>query len=295
MHKILTSLPRRELKEFVRVFAERDVVCGVEGFCQSDIASLEHIISFDFADLSTLHYNSGHSKLVPRIHFVGSQTAASGYAHFTGRHNGFGIFLKPFACWQLFRIPPAVFANENGHGADLLGKDIEVLWHRLAEKQSFKERIEVAEDYLLPLAVNALPSTTIMQTARHISRNHGAVKIPDLAEGSSLSLRQYERRFTAEFGFGPKLFARMTRFQIALDAKRRAPNESWMNIAHRSGYFDQMHMVRDFRSLSAGTPSEVLVQAGDFQPWSLSTPEQPYYFPEIRPARALRDRRRKRR
>ena len=143
MHKIQTALPRRELKEFVRVFAQRDVACTGDGFKQFDIASLEHILSFDFGDLSTLHYTNGQSKLVPRIHVVGSQISASSYAHFQGCHDGFGIFLKPLASWQLFRLPPAVFANENGDGNELLGNGIGTLWLRLAEKHTFQERIQV--------------------------------------------------------------------------------------------------------------------------------------------------------
>ncbi len=279
MHTIQTALPRWELKEFVRVFGQRDVSCFGEGFRQYDIASLEHILSFDFGNLSTLHYTNGHSKLVPRIHVVGSQTAASSYAHFTGRHNGFGIFLKPLASWQLFRIPPAVFANENGDGRDLLGHGIDRLWLRLAEKNTFQERIQVAEDYLLPFARNALTKTSVMETAQHAYLRNGAVKIQDLANHSSLSLRQYERRFVTEIGFTPKLFARITRFQRALDIKRIAPRRSWMSVAHELGYFDQMHMVRDFQCLSGNAPSDLLQRIGDYQPWSLASPSRPYDFP----------------
>ena len=35
---------------------------------------------------------------------------------------------------------------------------------------------------------------------------------------------------------------------MALDKKRMAPDRSWMSVAHQLGYFDQMHMIRDFRA-----------------------------------------------
>jgi hypothetical protein len=160
--------------------------------------------------------------------------SASNFAHFTGRHHGFGIFLKPLASWQLFRIPPAVFGNENGHGSDLLGNGIENLWLRLAEKNTFQQRIQVAEDYLLPFARNALKRTTVMETAHHAYCRNGAVRVQDLAAASSLSLRQYERRFVTEIGFTPKLFSRIARFQTALDTKRISPQRSWMRIPMNS-------------------------------------------------------------
>ena len=278
MREIQTATPRAELRRFVRVFAQRDVFC-TEELTQTDTASLEHILAFGFGDTARIDYKDGTSKLVPPIHVVGSQTTPKGCAHFVGRHLGFGIFLKPFALWQLFRIPPAEISDENGEGTDLLGKGLHTLWLRLSECRSFRERIHTAEEYLLPFAINATPKTRVLKTAQYVYRNNGSVRIEDLANHSGLSLRQYERRFAAEIGFTPKLFARITRFQMALDTKRGAPGRSWMNIAHQLGYFDQMHMVRDFQSLGGTLPGAILTQIGDYQPWSLAPQDRPYNFP----------------
>ena len=278
MRTIQIAIPRRELREFVRVFAQRDIACTSEGFSQPDTASLEHILAFEFGDAARVDYTNGQSKLIPRMHVVGSQTSPTGCAYFTGRHDGFGIFLKPLASWQLFRIPPAAFANDNGDGRDIIGNGIHTLWLKLAERNTFQQRIQVAEEYLLPFAINALRQTTVMQTAQYTYRHDGAVRIKELAEHSGLSIRQYERRFVTEIGFTPKLFARITRFQMALDKKRMAPDRSWMSVAHQLGYFDQMHMIRDFQSLSGSTPSEVFQQSGDYQPWSLASPESPHHL-----------------
>jgi hypothetical protein len=149
--------PATNSRSLFAFFAQRDISCVGEGFRQSDLASLEHILGFDFGDLSTLHNVKGESKFVPRVHFVGSQTAASGYAHYKGRHLGFGIFLKPLASWQLFRVPPSVVANEDGDGRDLLGKGLDILWHRLAEKNTFHERILIAEEFYCPLQTKRCP------------------------------------------------------------------------------------------------------------------------------------------
>jgi transcriptional regulator GlxA family with amidase domain len=175
--------------------------------------------------------------------------------------------------WQLFRIPLNTVANENGDGKDLLGDSVHILWLKLAECRTFSERIRVAEEYLLPFAIRATPRSLVMKTAQYMSREHGAVRIEELAYSSGLSLRHYERRFAEEIGFTPKLFARITRFQTAIDQKRLAPSQSWLTVAHRLGYFDQMHMIRDFQNLGGNLPSEIFEQIGDLQPWSLA-PDQ---------------------
>jgi len=118
-----------------------------------------------------------------------------------------------------------------------------------------------------------------MKTAEYTYRRNGAIRIDELANHSGPSLRQFERRFVTDIGFTPKLLARITRFQMALDTKRRVPARSWMSVAHQLGYFDQMHMIRDFQSLSGSTPGEVLQQSGACQPWSLALPMVPCHLP----------------
>ena len=135
------------------------------------------------------------------------------------------------------------------------------------EERSLLLRIFTAEKHLLPFAIKAAPKTLVLKTAHFVYGNNGAARIEDLAHQSGLSLRQYERRFSTAIGITPKLFARIARFQLAVDMKRGAPRQSWMNIAHQLGYFDQMHTVRDFQSLGRTLPGKILTQIGDYQPW----------------------------
>jgi AraC-like DNA-binding protein len=58
----------------------------------------------------------------------------------------------------------------------------------------------------------------------------------------------------------PKLFARIARFEAALDTKARSATKSWTEVAHEFGYCDQMHMVHDFGEFTDKTPTETLLQ-----------------------------------
>jgi hypothetical protein len=205
MRTIQTATPRPELKEFVRSYAQREIESDGTGFEQPNIASLEHILSFDFCDQTLMEFSEGQSVFLPRINVVGSQTLPSGCARFSGRYFAFGIFLKPLASWQLFRIPPGDLANRNFDGVDLLGKGMQFLWLALEECRAFAERVRVAEKYLLPFAINALTRTSIMKSAQHLLHHKGAISIDELANQTALSVRQYERRFADEMGLSQTL------------------------------------------------------------------------------------------
>ena len=58
----------------------------------------------------------------------------------------------------------------------------------------------------------------------------------------------------------PKLFARIARFEAALEHKAHFDTKSWTSVAHTFGYYDHMHMVHDFAEFTGGTPSETLNQ-----------------------------------
>lgn len=271
MRTIQVAAPRIELRQFVRSYAAREMTCSGAEFQQPVTASLENILSFNFRELEVIDYSDGRSKAVSAIQVVGLQTHSLCRVRFSGSILAFGIFLRPLALWQLFGIPLRILTNGAGSGSDLLGRGIEDLWALLAESKSFSDRVRVAEGYLMPYAARALTRTPIMRSAQHLFHRRGAIRIDALANNLTLGMRQYERRFSEEIGMTPKLFARITRFQVALDAKRLAPARSWLSIAHDLDYFDQSHMIQDFQSLGGDAPSRLIQDCGDIQPWSLAT------------------------
>ena len=280
MRRNLTAVPRHELKEFVRIYAQREIHSEGARISQPCMALLEHILVFDFYDpLIWARDGISQRQSLPRIRVEGLQTLPSGCSHLEGRHLGFVIFLKPLAPWQLFRVPPSILANKYIDSVDVFGKAMRVLWSKLAESRSFEERVRLAEEYLLPLAANAPASSSIMKSAQYLFNSNGMSRIEDIANDCGLSVRHYNRLFAEQTGVSPKLFARVRRFQQALDGKRIAPNRSWMSVAHEFGYFDQMHLIRDFHSLGGKAPTLLLQQIGDLQPWSLGRPMTPYHFP----------------
>lgn len=91
-------------------------------------------------------------------------------------------------------------------------------------------------------------------------RCHGQVRIGRLANSVGLSVRQFERRFIQQVGVRPKLYARIARFEAALDSRARSGTKSWTEVAHEFGYHDQMHLVHDFEQFSGETPTNLLTE-----------------------------------
>jgi AraC-like DNA-binding protein len=81
--------------------------------------------------------------------------------------------------------------------------------------------------------------------------------VASLAAAFGLSRRQVDRRFGDTLGRTPREFRRIARFARAWRLAGSAPVESWTALAATAGYFDQSHLIRDFRVLTRETPKVV--------------------------------------
>jgi AraC-like DNA-binding protein len=88
--------------------------------------------------------------------------------------------------------------------------------------------------------------------AVRILHDDPAARIDDLAAAVGLSERQLRRRFSVAVGLRPKAYGRVTRLHAAL---RMAGSASWADIAHRCGFYDQPHMIAEFRAATGLAPA----------------------------------------
>jgi methylphosphotriester-DNA--protein-cysteine methyltransferase len=56
-------------------------------------------------------------------------------------------------------------------------------------------------------------------------------------------------------GLSPKLFARIRRFNQVMVLKTYQSNLTWMDICYQTGYYDPMHLVKDFNKFAGLTPT----------------------------------------
>ncbi len=77
----------------------------------------------------------------------------------------------------------------------------------------------------------------------------------DLASLAGLSVRSLHRLFSRYVGVGPKWVVRRSRVQEAADRVAREERVDWAQTAQDLGYYDQAHLIRDFRAQVGFTPA----------------------------------------
>jgi AraC-like DNA-binding protein len=267
MPYVQSARPRPELAPFVRAYAQRTVGADDCPWTQSVPAQLEQILNFELGVLPGISHRD--RDVTKEILVGGGQTEYSGTLHLRPGVVSFAIFFWPAGWSQLFNVPVRELTNQFDDALPFHGAPIRELWNRMGEQNSFEGRVAIAEEVLVRKLTTAVPHTKITRAASFVFRQHGAVRIPKLGRQDSLSLRHFERLFRESVGMSPKVFARIARFQAAIDSKLANPARTWLDIAHSFGYYDQMHMIHDFERLGHNTPTQLLIQMGDVRPSAL--------------------------
>lgn len=92
---------------------------------------------------------------------------------------------------------------------------------------------------------------------QEVTRRAGCIRIEDLAGHVNLSRRHLGRIMNERIGISPKRFARISRFDRAVQLGRTRPMVPWARVALDAGYADQAHMTREFTEIGGIRPTDL--------------------------------------
>ncbi len=173
-----------------------------------------------------------------------------------------GVRLAPWAAGPLLGLPMHELADAHAEAVEVFGEGARQLLERAAGAQSPESRLTAVERGLQTLlAAGREAANPIAFAVDAIERSEGRVSLDRLTALTGLSARTLERRFLATVGVSPRLFASIRRFRGVFDRIERgeAPGGG---TAVASGYFDQAHMLRDFRRFAGQPPREFFPARG---------------------------------
>lgn len=100
------------------------------------------------------------------------------------------------------------------------------------------------------------PDANVHFAAQELLTTRGHTALRDLQTELRISERSFERRFKEYVGISPRLFARICKFQSALQQLESSEYAKLSDVAYDHHYSDQSHFIRTFREFTGMTPSE---------------------------------------
>jgi AraC-like DNA-binding protein len=122
------------------------------------------------------------------------------------------------------------------------------------------ERLETIESALRRVFADSKPDRRVDAAVDVILRSGGRASIDSVASAAGVSRQHLARAFAYHVGVSPKTFARVMRFRRALAL---ADGRGWADLAAELGYFDQSHLIADFREFAGVTPVPFFLSRGE--------------------------------
>ncbi len=167
------------------------------------------------------------------------------------------VNFTPLGAYRFLGMPLKALANRVVALDDLPGPDMRVVEERLRGARDWATRFDFLDAFISSRVAKASgPSDTMIWAWRTLDEAAGAIGIGDLCTDIGCSHKHFITRFRDDFGLTPKMAARILRFNRAIGLIDEDETVDWAGIAAACGYFDQSHLVRDFRAFSGGTPGD---------------------------------------
>jgi AraC-like DNA-binding protein len=252
--KLSSALPILALRSCVRCFEQREARLDSGELIYPIAARPDQFLEFYLQQRYLIHeYSPDTRELAPPSVVVGPSTYRRVDLVLHGSFEVFTIHFQPSGFFQLFGVPMRDLTDHAYEARSVIGAGITELETRLADAPDFSQRVDVATSFLVHRPITVADGA-VARIASQVLRDRGALRIDEAAEQTGLGVRQFERRFLEQVGVTPRRYARIVRFNAALSLRLNA-GRTWTDIAHELGYYDQMHMVHDFKTFSGENPT----------------------------------------
>lgn len=160
--------------------------------------------------------------------------------------------LKFGAAVSVLGCPASALANREAL-ADVVGPWVQPAIEAVRDAVRLREAVHRFEALLDDLTAAAGDPDPIVE---HAARRLAAadLRIGALETETAMSSRALEMRFRRSLGMSPKRFARIRRIRRLITALARAPHRRQVDCALEAGFFDQSHLVREFRAVTGLAP-----------------------------------------
>jgi AraC-like DNA-binding protein len=206
-------------------------------------------------------FDPRHPAEPPRLHdsFVAGLSDTYTVVEPTGASLCMQVNFTPIGAHRFFGVPMDTLTNCVVDLENIVGPMACHLAARLYEAPSWEVRFAILDSVLAArLAAGREPSAEIVRAWHRLTETGGCLDIGTLASEIGWSRKHLIARFREQIGMPPKLVARILRFNRVTRLLERDTGERWAEIAYECGYYDQAHLIRDFREFAGSTPSDLL-------------------------------------
>ncbi|WP_420386408.1 DUF6597 domain-containing transcriptional factor [Roseivirga sp.] len=172
------------------------------------------------------------------------------YLRNTGRSGMVGIKWKPQALHALFQTDMPSLIDR----VIPLGDDLQRLFCPY-DRSDPTLYLKELNNHLTTMLAEHSASSPMAQVIDCIFESKGKADVEQLADLAHMSTRNLERTFKRTIGLSPKFYSRIIRLRHVFEMIESG-NRNWSDIVYESGFYDQSHFIKNFKSFIGEDPGK---------------------------------------
>lgn len=171
------------------------------------------------------------------------------------------VVFQPAGLNRLLQISASELRDNIIQTEDLFGWQGASLLDKLSEQARLSDKLKLIDAFFIELASRKVVDNSILIEAslNFILKNKGTNSIHQLVKYTGYTERHIERIFTQRIGLSPKTFGNIVKLHTFLKLlKDKSKGNSLTRMSYEAGYFDQSHLIREFKRYTGITPNEYL-------------------------------------
>jgi AraC-like DNA-binding protein len=139
------------------------------------------------------------------------------------------------------------------------GRDADILLEKMCLVDCVEKRWDLLEGEILGRVRSAPGLDPYAKAAASLMEQSGwKMPMGELSSRMGYTDRQIRRMFDDGVGLSPKEFQRVSRCRALILKVLQSPAEKWAQRVEECGYFDQAHLIHEFKSLVGQAPEKFL-------------------------------------
>lgn len=175
------------------------------------------------------------------------------YCHFLS------IRFTPNGYYKFLGIPQKSFTDDVISLDDVINENSKGLIQHLQEAPDSSHRFRIIVDWLHKAKRETEYDSELVSDfiIKHISCNP-RLSVKELTNKTGYTRKHLVCRFKEEVGLTIKEYQKIYRIYCVLKYVNKVDHISWAQLACKFGFYDQSHLIRDFKQYTGFTPAEYL-------------------------------------
>ena len=201
----------------------------------------------------------------PNVHLIcegGSTRIAGVQTHkfsrvIEGAGGVFGVKFRPGGFRPFYRRPISTLADRSIRASRVFGTGLQGLERiALSSSRSETEKVEAANAFFHARMPEPDPLVSLAgELVDLVLQDPALTTVAGLARRAGLGQRSLQRLFGDYVGASPKWVIRRYRLHELIEQVNAGDRPAWAQVALDLGYFDQAHLVNDFKALVGYSPT----------------------------------------